>query len=174
MADTDFLPTEVDLSDVPTQLDPGAQPGLGQPPGGSERLPQCAAALHAFAAERREAMRLVQAIGKRRLDMVAVGTLQWPGRLGCEFGLWLRSLSVAPEHGELVQDVRMWHDEWHAGVEQCFRLAAADQVERAHAMLFARRGKLVYAHRALERSVVALCRAQAEYVRRDRGLTEAA
>jgi hypothetical protein len=174
MAETEFLPTEVDLSDLPTQLDLDAQPVLGQPRGSSEQLQQCAAALHAFAAERREAMRLVQAIGERRMDVVAVGTLQWPGQLGCEFGLWLRSLSVAPEHGELVQDVRMWHDEWHSDVEQCFRLAAAGQVGQARAMLFARGGKLAYAHRALERSVVALCRAQAEYVRRDRGHTEAA
>lgn len=153
----EFDSTGPGLDEPATQIDLRQSLRAADAPRKDETLRACTTALHAFAEERREAMCLMHALREGRIDSVAMGTLQWPGHHGCEFGLWLRSLPAQIERHEALSDLRMWHEEWHAGVERCFRLANAGEIREASRLLLSRRGKLDYAHRALERSLVALC-----------------
>lgn len=70
----------------------------------------------------------------------------------CEFGTWLRFVSTPQEKTEILEDLRMWHDVWHAATESSFHEARGGRLQNASAIVNDRKvGSWAYSARKIDR-----------------------
>ena len=75
----------------------------------------------------------------------------------CEFGTWLRFVFAPQDKTLILEDLKMWHDVWHAATEESFHEARSGRLQNASAIVNNRKvGSWAYSARRVDRLLEAL------------------